>query len=207
MFLLRLLWFLLFYVVCSCCGKDCKALGRHQWRCNKRMPINPGPNSAINTTMTEVKDPASIVETIKCCCGKTCKGVKGLKMHQRRCRNIEGLTGDQLEPENSNFDTNSSLDENLASDHVDCIPFAYQDTADTKPGVYLPKTSNQWAIANDFFKSTFVNIDFNLDNTDIGAILRLLNNSIYNYFNENYGTVRANVDKELVIKYREYSPR
>ena len=70
----------------------------------------------------------------------------------------------------------------------------------TKPGVYLPKTSDQWAVANGFFKSTFVNIDFYLDNTDVDAILRLLNNSIYNYFRENYGTVKANVDRELVIE-------
>ena len=89
------------------------------------MPINPVPNSAINTTMMEVKDPASTVETVKCFCRRTCKGVKGLKMHQSHCRNIEGLTGDQLEPIPSNFDTNSSLDENLASDHVDCISFDY----------------------------------------------------------------------------------
>ena len=134
------------------------------------------------------------------------KELRGLKLHQRRCRNIKGLTGDQLEPENSNFDTSCSLDESLASDHVGCISFDYQDTADTKPGVYLPKTSDQWAMANDFFKSTFVNIDFDLDNIDVDAILRLLNNSIYNYFTENNGTVRTNVDKELIIKYREYSP-
>jgi len=32
-----------------------------------------------------------------------------------------------------------------------------------------------------------------------------MNNSIYNYFKENYGTVKSHIDKELVQKYREYS--
>ena len=37
--------------------------------------------------------------------------------------------------------------------------FVTGDTADTKPGVYLPKTSEQWVMANNFFKHALADID------------------------------------------------
>ena len=30
---------------------------------------------------------------VQCCCGKKCKGQRGLKSHQRFCRTIRGLNG------------------------------------------------------------------------------------------------------------------
>ena len=71
------------------------------------MPANPGPNATINIALPNDKNPADIVEMIKCCCGKACKGVKGLKMHQRRCRVLEGLGEESLGLENSNPNSNS----------------------------------------------------------------------------------------------------
>ena len=41
------------------------ALGRHQWRCKKRMPINLGPKSNINTASPKDKDSANIVQMVK----------------------------------------------------------------------------------------------------------------------------------------------
>ena len=64
------------------------------------MPSNHGPNETINVTMTAENDPVGTVQTVKCCCGKACKGVKGLEMHQRRFRILEGLNEDPLEFEN-----------------------------------------------------------------------------------------------------------
>ena len=206
MFCLHLLWFLLFYVVCAYCGKDFIALGRHQWRCKKRMPINLGPKSTINTASPKDKDSANIVQMVKCCCGRTCKGVKGLKMHQRRCRTLEGLSEDSLHFENSNSDPNSLLDNNNAADNLATASFVTGDTADTKPGVYLPKTSEQWVMANDFFKHALADIDIDSSNADINSAIRLLNISIHNYFKETYGTVKSQVDKELVENYRVLHP-
>ena len=120
------------------------------------MAITNSPNSAISTTMMEVRDSANIVGTVKCYYGQTCKGVRGLKMHQKLCRNIEDLPNDGLKPIAPNFDTNGSLDETLASDHMDCISFDNLDTADTKPSGYLPMTNDQLAMANDIFKSTVI---------------------------------------------------
>ena len=149
MFRLRLLWFLLFYVVCSYCGRDFTALGRHQWRCKKRMPINYGPNAKINTTIVDENDAAHIVETVKCCCGKSCKGVKGLKMHQRRCRILEGLSEDQLGFKNSNFDTNSSLDDNHEIYHIDSTFIMVQLFKQSLEIIYRRQTINgQWQMTS-----------------------------------------------------------
>ena len=81
----------------------------------------------------------------------------------------------------------------------------YGATFQTKPGVCLPKTDDQWTMANDFFKSFFINIDFDSDIIDANAVVKLINDSIYNYLKENYGTVKTHVSKELVLKYNEYS--
>ena len=61
------------------------------------MPSTHGPKETINVTMTAENDNASIVQTVKCCCGKACKGVRGLKMHQRRRRILRRLSEDPLE--------------------------------------------------------------------------------------------------------------
>ena len=96
MFRLRVLWFFVFLVICSYCGKDFVTLGRHQWRCKKRMPSSHGPNDTINIIMAAGEDPTDIIETVKCCCGKACRGAMCLKLHQRRCRILEGLNEDLL---------------------------------------------------------------------------------------------------------------
>ena len=205
MFRLHLLWFLLFYVVCAYCGKGFIALGLHQWRCKKRTPINLGPKSTIYTASPKDKDSANIVQMVKCCCGKTCKGVKGLKMHQRRCRTLEGLSEDSLRFENSTSDPNSLLDNNHAAENLNNASFVTGDTADTKTGVSLPKTSEQWVMANDLFKHALADIDIDSSNADINSAIRLISNSIYNYFKENYEIVKSQVYKELVENYKEYS--
>ena len=168
------------------------------------MPINLGPSSTIITASPKDKDPANIVQMVKCCCGKTCKRVKGLKMYQRRCRTLEGLSKDSLRFVNSNSDPDSFLDNNHAAD-VEHASFVPGDTTDTKPGVYLPKTSEQWIMVNGFFKHALADIDNDSSNANINAAIRVMNNSIYNYFKENYGTVKSQTDKEHVQKYKEYS--
>ena len=60
-------------------------------------------------------------------------------------------------------------------------------------------------MANDFFQSIFVNIDFDSDIIDVNEVVKLMNDSIYNYLKENYGTVKAHVSKELILKYNGYS--
>ena len=58
-------------------------------------------------------------------------------MHQRRCRMLEGLSKDQLGFENSNFDANSSLDDNHEIDHMDSTLIDYGATVQTKPVTHI----------------------------------------------------------------------
>jgi len=53
--------------------------------------------------------------------------------------------------------------------------------------------------------SIFVRIDIDSDNIDVNAVVKLMNDSIYNYLKENYGTVKTHICKELVLKYKNYS--
>ena len=93
---LRLAYLMAILMVCSYCGKDFAVFDRHQWRCRKRMPNNFGSNNTRNSMANDDADLGSEINIIKCLCGKMCKGLKGLKMHQRRCRVIEGLSEDQM---------------------------------------------------------------------------------------------------------------
>ena len=184
------MWFFVFRVICSNCGKDCTALGRHQWRCMKRMPSSHGPIDTINITIPGGKDAANIDETVECCCGRAYKGAKGLKMHQRGCRILEGLSKDPLEIENSDLEIDSPLDEAESDSHVDM-----EDITATKPGILLPKASEQWNLANDHFKSVFSDLDFNSDDTgSIDEYVSLINNTIYSYSKNPYGTVKSHVE-------------
>ena len=96
------------------------------------------------------------------------------------------------------------MDNDHAAD-VENSSFVPGDTADSKPGIYLPKTSEQWMMANDFFKHALADIDIDSSTADINAAILVMNNYIYNYFKENYGTVEIQIDKELVQKCKEYS--
>ena len=169
------------------------------------MPSNHGPNEIRNATKDDEQNPTNIIETVKCCCGKACKGAKGLKMHQRRCRIIEGLNDDPLIMDNSNLEIGSALDEREFDSHVNMI-LNQKDIAITKPGIILPKTSEKWNLANDYFKSVFIDLDFPSDSIDsIDESVRLINITIYSYFKDHYGIVKNHIEKEIVQKYNTYS--
>ena len=92
MFHFRLFWTLALFIVCSFCGKDFQSLSGHSWRSKKKCST---PDEVSIPTLQD--DPGQVCQQnmVKCSCGKECKGVKGLKMHQRRCRVIEKMNEDQ----------------------------------------------------------------------------------------------------------------
>ena len=92
---------LLSCVICLFCGKDFVTLGRHQWRCKQKVNENVHYGSASQKGMPVepvITSPTSAIHKsgVKCC-GKMCKGARGLKMHQRSCKVISGLNGELLE--------------------------------------------------------------------------------------------------------------
>ena len=56
---------------------------------------------------------------IKCCCGKICKGARGLKMHQRSCRVIHGLNDELYNDieEQINIDSENVPELNQSTSH------------------------------------------------------------------------------------------
>ena len=100
---------------------------------------------------------------------------------------------------NSNIDTASSLD-----DYTE-VPADSPEYHNIKTGIFLPKRDEEWDLANNYFKSIFADWDFNFYSLDLDTFIQFMNDSIYNYFKATYGTVDNYTDKELVIKYKEYS--
>ena len=83
---------------------------------------------------------ASNCSEVKCCCGKHCNGLRGLKMHQRSCRVIKDMSSETFEVlEQSDF---TDTGQDLESVDWDSLP-------NIKPGVKLPKSDDQWKLANE----------------------------------------------------------
>ena len=195
---------LILFAVCSYCGLDFQSLGRHTWRCKKKTNERDethrgnsrGPQSDHNHFETDLSN-ASVNNTsiIKCCCGKRCKGLRGLKMHQRSCQVLYGL-GKELEDCFEETFENPAEDEKLV-DEINEIP-------NTKPGVKLPKHENQWNLANDCFKMILPASDIASEGSQASIIK--MNSAIYDYFGSNFGTFsNKDPDASYRDKYRDYN--
>ena len=95
-----LLAIFLVFAICSFCGRDFVSLGRHWWRCKRRVVEGQKSRATVNQAINvpqEDQSPVKCNSDIKCCCGKVCKGIRGLKMHQRSCRVMEGLAKEVYE--------------------------------------------------------------------------------------------------------------
>ena len=85
------------------CGLDFKSLGRHVWRCKEKLNQNrngadtlPTPPNVMEESMMNTSQNTN-TSMAKCCCGKQCKGLRGLKAHQRPCRTLLDPQKDILE--------------------------------------------------------------------------------------------------------------
>ena len=93
----------------------------------------------------------------KCICGKKCKGLRGLKVHQRSCRAITSLNNDNIVIDNTEQDAieNHFVTKNSNQDEFPSL----------KGGVKLPKSPEDWNLANLYFHSELssINIKNNLN--------------------------------------------
>ena len=177
-------------VVCSFCGKDFQSVNRHAWRCQARMEdVNPDTNE-------ETAEPVNPTGEIQCICGKICKGVRGLRGHQRSCRSIKHMS-DKL----------SINDIQDATGNVARISTLLEETPVTKPGIKLPKTSEEWDLANTFLQSKLNNID--VRTTGVSYAIDQLNKVTYEYFRETYGLINKGdeVAEELRNAYKDLSKK
>ena len=172
------------FIVCSYCGKDFQSLGRHSWRCKKRQSNSSLPNGPAIPTPDNDSSQVCQRNVVRCSCGKEFKGVKGLKMHQRRCRVIEKMDEDprsEFEFLNDDVYTESTNEQMTDIDQLANVRI--------KPGVRLPRSQDEWTAANDFFKTVFGN--FHLNQTSIDSTIEFMNSTIHDYFANLYGTVNS----------------
>ena len=71
-----------------------------------------------------------------------------------------------------------------------------------KNGVKLPKTSDQWATAESFFKAELPTHKIRKDNLDL--ITQKLSDTIYDYFDQEFGSVVSTSDTEFKDKYKDF---
>ena len=104
---------------------------------------------------------------------KKCKGLRGLKAHQRSCRTIKTLCNEVLDDLNSNNRTDQqeeiTIDENIVNEH-----------ANLKTGINLLKNDKDWETANSFFHLELSIDDINTVSSD--EVVNTFNKMIYNYF-------------------------
>jgi hypothetical protein len=120
------------------------------------------------------------IHYIKRHCGKLCNGNRGLRAHKRFCQvnDVPELANlfehDMEQLQDSIIESN---DEKFINNRIKRLP---------KQGIKLPKTTVEWDIANDFFK---VNLGYNGEIEDVNTVIKNVQNTIYDYFANNYGTV------------------
>ena len=129
-------------------------------------PPNVTEESLMNTSQH------TNTSIVKCCCEKQCKGLRGLKAHQRSCRTLIGLQKDILEGIEYNQSENNDVSDIDIENQINSLP-------DVKAGVKLPKTDNCWNIANSYFKSTL--LISSVDIEDLSATIKCMNETTCNY--------------------------
>ena len=130
---------------------------------------------------------------MKCCYGKFCNGLRGLKMHQQSCRVIKGLEQETFEHQHITqiYDDTGQLDNEI---YFSTMP-------GTKPGVRIPTSDLDWKLANDFFVGALPIEDVN--NKPTNVVVSHMTLIIYDYFYRNFGPVKNSNSPLFLTKYKD----
>ena len=184
--------------MCSFCGKDFQSLCQHSWRCKNKCSA---PDEVSIPTLKDDSNQVRQQNMVKCSCEKESKGVKGLTMHQRHYRVIEKINEDQR----SEFEilNNDGSDESNNEQDIDDNKLI---NVQIKHRMRLPESQDEWTAANEFFKADLGNVQFN--QTSIDSTIEFMNNTIYDYFTNLYGTVKStNHTNALCGKYKHLTTK
>jgi hypothetical protein len=102
---------------------------------------------------------------------------------------------------------NDIVNENDANPEEHIINCETSNTVDESPaakqGICLPKSSEDWALANAYFHANLPHVE---RNSDLHDIVTRFNDIVYNYFLTNFGTKGAPkaTDNHLKEKYAGY---
>lgn len=199
-----LLLFVLFFVVCSFCKREFKSQAgrnRHAWRCKSKLSNAAFERSRTTSNSVPIEMPPVVANcgAPSCFCGKKCKNFRGLKAHQRSCKNMKSFSQTDL--------LNDIVNENDANPEEHIINCETSNTVDESPaakqGICLPKSSEDWALANAYFHANLPHVE---RNSDLHDIVTRFNDIVYNYFLTNFGTKGAPkaTDNHLKEKYAGY---
>ena len=190
-------------VICNFCNLDFVSIKRHTWRCKFKIPMGENQrNHRIDITTidhaVDISRNRSNSYLIKCVCGKECKGLRGLKTHQRTCCTIKSIS-DELH--NDSIE-NDFIDENNCGE---VISESTSELPNLKDGVKLPTASADWELANSYFHNKLpVN---EIKEGDLNYLAEQFSTVVYNYFKDSYG-FKKNVsreDNEFTVKYKQFS--
>ena len=197
-------WYTVF-VICSFCEKDFEVLNCHSWRCKEKLKhqrneSNQGNNSVSNNFHTVNLDCNEIVnkDCHKYVCGKKCKGLRGLKVHQRSCRPITSLNNDNIVIDN--------IEQDAIENHFVTTNSKQDEFLSLKEGVKLPKSPEDWRLANLCCHSKLSSI--NIKNI-LNEAMSLMNSTACNYFRDNYGYKNTIWEEEISLKerYKRFSKK
>ena len=160
------------------------------------MPFRNSERNSVNERIT-LRQRSPVNENhVQCCCGIKCKGLRGLKSHQRSCRASRGLNGNLFnELQAIDCIESETLVENALS-----VTTQPSDNS-VKKGMNLPTTQGEWGIANSFFHSELPISEVNKDN--LNNVTEKFNQIVY----DNYRTAKKGFEKEneSQVKYKDYS--
>ena len=196
---------LLISVVCQFCEKDFVSLGRHSWRCKKL--VYPGYEALRSNNQVHqapvTNSPQVIIPTrpvLKCCCGRVCKWKRGLKMHQRTCRLVHNLDTELQDIVEQNDLELADVCEHDENTNDNSTTLFNNEIPVLKKGIRLPKSDSEWTMANEFFKFSLQPIT----PQDVNGNIQQLNQTVYQYFSEDFGLNNNTADTSLANKYNDY---
>ena len=209
-------------VACRYCNKDFKKVGSHSYRCTARItsprplsqrtdvpsPSEPaatygdlGREPAASSTTTNLNFPLGGHSEIKCVCGTSCKGKRGLRAHQRFCKHLQNSTPES-EKNDENDDTSSNNQNTEPTEERDTGESVYNNFK-YKPGLKLPSKQEDWNLANTYFHST-IDIKSIHESTNLDQTVFDIQNKVYSYFESTFGTMPSH-NSEFENKYQNYS--
>ena len=120
---------------------------------HQRNEDNHDNDSASNNFNTVNLDRNEIVnnDCHKCICDEKCKGLRGLKVHQRLCRVIISLNNDNIVINN--------IEQNARENYFVTTNTKQDEFASLNEGAKLPKSLEDWRFASMYFHSELSTIN------------------------------------------------
>ena len=147
----------------------------------------------LDSANTSTSFSPSNCHSVKCCDRKICKGIRGLKMHQRTCRVVKDLTEKTFEFAEENL-TGSYNNDNYNED---------MDNSITTLSLMSNLQSNYQSLMISGTRHIFfhgIATDLWIHLSSIDDSIDLMNSTIYNYFYDNIGYSEDFISDELVNK-------